>query len=186
MSISNRQSIVSPTKLSYEHLVLFPNDGKRHEIIAGRHYMNAAPSSYHQSLSARIFFQLFGAIEDKGRGRVFSAPIDVQFTDHDVVEPDLIVVLAENDIITESRIQGSPDLVVEILSPSTKKSDEGLKKQLYEQHSVAEYWIVDPDKKSIRQFLLNERGTYNSGVDCSEHIEFRGAACMVVDLTKVW
>ena len=148
--------------------------------------MNASPSSYHQSISGRIFFQLFAAIEEKGRGRVFSAPIDVQFTDHDVVEPDIIVVLAENDIITESRIQGSHDLVVEILSPSTKQNDEGLKKQLFEQHAVAEYWIVDPDAKSIQQFLINKRGVYDAAAVCSERIEFRGVENVSVDLTKVW
>ena len=148
--------------------------------------MNAAPSSYHQSISGRIFFQLFAAIEDKCLDRVFTAPIDVQFTVHDVVEPDIIVVLAENDIITESRIQGAPDLVVEILSPSTRKSDEGLKKQLYEQHSVLEYWIVDPDEKSVHQFLLNEGRTYEAAVILRERIEFHGAENVSVELTKVW
>ena len=82
----------------------------------------------------------------KKLGEVIYSPIDLQLSDVDVVQPDLVVVLAGNRIITQTRIRGIPDLVIEILSPSNRKHDTELKKQLYEQFAVSEYWIIDPDE----------------------------------------
>jgi len=75
----------------------------------------------------------------------FNAPVDVQLTDHDIVQPDLVVVLGDRTrMITHAKIDGAPDLVVEILSPSTSSNDTALKKHLYERMGVGEYWIADP------------------------------------------
>ena len=187
MSVSHESTPVSPTKLRYEEYVLFPNDGKRHEIIDGRHFMNPAPIPYHQSVAGRIYVQLFGGVEDNECGTVYHAPIDVQLSDFDVVQPDIVVVLAGNRIITPTKIKGSPDLVVEVLSPSTRKNDEQLKKQLYQQHAVPEYWIVDSDEKAFSQFLLNGQHVYGEAIRCTDSITFRGIPDGVnVDLTKVW
>jgi len=187
MSVSHDPKPASPTKLTYDHLILFPDDGNRHEIIDGKHYMNAAPIPYHQQLSSRLHVQLFHAIDDQHLGIVFAAPLDVQFTQHDVVKPDLVVVLAQNDIITSSRIKGAPDLVIEILSPSTKKNDEELKRRLYEQHRVPEYWIVDPKEHVLRQFVLNEGHAYDEAVRCHDAVTFHGTEeGVTVDLTRVW
>jgi len=79
----------------------------------------------------------------------------VQLSDHDIVQPDLVVVLAEHsEWITPTKLNGPPDLTVEILSPSTASTDLTLKKQLYERAGVPEYWIADPDTKRIDQYLL--------------------------------
>ena len=173
-------------KLTYDDYVLFPNDGKRHEIINGRHYMNAAPNPRHQAVSRHIQFQLYEQIELKELGEVVNAPIDVQFSDTDVVQPDIVVVLKQNRIITTTKIKGIPDLVVEILSPSNRKYDQQLKKQLYEQNAVPEYWIVDPENQTVDQMKLNADGRYESTTQ-SESIAFTSAnVTATVDLSRVW
>lgn len=148
------------SKLGYEHYVCFPDDGKRHEIIDGDHYVNPAPSTYHQTVSRRLLFQLYTQIELKKLGVVYNAPVDLQLSDHDIVQPDLVVVLDDSmQIITPTKIKGVPQLIVEILSPSTDVNDRTLKKRLYEQSGTSEYWIVDPLDHVLEQWVL-EDGVY--------------------------
>ena len=174
----------STTKLTYDDYALIPNDGMRHEIIDGRHYMNAAPNPRHQTVSRRIQFQLYEQIELKGLGQVFNAPIDLQLSEIDVVQPDIVVVQKENHIITTTRIRGVPDLVIEILSPSNRKYDQELKKRLYEQHGIPEYWIVDPEKCCLDQNLLGQNRKYSSRMHINE-VKFEPLAS-TVDLKSVW
>jgi Uma2 family endonuclease len=178
---------VSGTKLTYRDYVLFPADGHRHEIIDGRHYMNAAPNPRHQAVSRHIQFQLYEAIERKGLGEVINAPVDVQFFDCDVVQPDLVVVLKGNGIVSKTRIVGVPDLVIEILSPPTRELDLRLKKQLYDQSGVPEYWIVAPQKCSVHQYRLNSSGRYGRARVCTSTVTFHGLPQGIrVNLTEVW
>jgi Uma2 family endonuclease len=146
-------------KLRYEHYVCFPDDGYRHEIIDGVHYMNPAPSTYHQTVSRRLQYQLYSAIELKKLGCVFYAPVDVHLAEYDIVQPDLVVVLESNRIITPSKVKGTPDLLVEILSPSTRENDVVLKRKRYEAAGVPEYWIVDPFEQTLEQLILTS-GSY--------------------------
>lgn len=149
-----------PRKLTYADYVCFPADGRRHEIIDGDHYMNPALSTYHQTVSKRLQHQLYTKIELAGLGLVFNAPVDVQLTDHDIVQPDLVVILkSKEQIITPSKIKGTPDLIVEIISPSTVGNDRSLKKALFERTGVSEYWIADPFDHEIEQWVLRD-GVY--------------------------
>ena len=144
-------------KFTYEHYVLIPNDGKRHEIIDGDHYVNPVPNLYHQTVSQRIQTQLVLQISHKKLGWVYAAPVDVQLTKFDVVQPDLVVVLNDRKpILTKQKIDGVPSLIMEILSPGNASHDRELKKQLYQRAGVPEYWIVDPDEKTIEQYVLEE------------------------------
>lgn len=144
-------------KLTYEHYACIPNDGRRHEIIDGKHYVNPAPNLNHQTLSRRIQFQLYTQIELTSRGVVFNAPVDLQLAEFDIVQPDLVVVLTENKgILTRPKIDGVPDSVVEILSPSNPQHDRDIKKQLYLRTGVPEYWIVDPMNEMIEQYVLSD------------------------------
>ena len=187
MSSSNTAIPKAAVKLTYKEYVLFPADGKRHEIIDGRHYMNAAPNPRHQAISRHIQFQLYVAIEQQQLGEVISAPIDVQFTDSDVVQPDIIIVLRKNQIITPIKIDGVPDLVIEILSPSSRKLDVSLKKRLYEQSGVPEYWIVDPKGNVLLQHLQNTNGLYAKPIECISSVTFNGIpGGVTADLTEVW
>jgi Uma2 family endonuclease len=106
----------------------------------------------HQSVSKHLQYQLYTKIELAGLGLFFSAPVDVQLSDFDIVQPDLVIVLNKSiKRITPTKIKVAPDLVVEILSPSTAGYDNSVKKQLYERSGVAEYWVVDPFEQKIDQ-----------------------------------
>ncbi|WP_182865585.1 Uma2 family endonuclease [Rhodopirellula sp. JC639] len=149
----------TPGKLGYAHYVCFPDDGRRHEIIDGDHYVNPAPSTYHQTVSKRLQHQLYTQFELAGKGLVFDAPADVQLTAHDIVQPDLVVILsAKTQMITPTKIKGVPDLIVEIISPSTSDNDRKLKKDLYQRVGVTEYWIADPFEHAIEQWVLQSGG----------------------------
>jgi Uma2 family endonuclease len=141
------------SKLTYDDFVLFPDDGKRHELIDGEHYVTPAPNLRHQAVLQNLNYLLHGFVKEHRLGRVFFAPLDVVFTFHDVVEPDLIYVSHERDsILTAANLQGAPDLVVEVLSPSTRRRDELLKRGLYERAGVAEYWVVDPVAETVKVY----------------------------------
>lgn len=144
-------------KLTYRDLVLFPDDGKRHELVDGEHYVTPSPSTRHQQVLTQLLLDLGNYLREHNVGRVFPAPCDVVLSQFDVVEPDLLVVTREAaERITEANIQGAPDLVVEILSPSTKGRDRVLKLRLYEKFGVCEYWIVDPAAGTIEVLRLAE------------------------------
>jgi len=174
-----------PAKLGYREYCCFPDDGRRHEIIDGDHYVNPAPSTYHQTVSRRLQHQLYTQIELTGRGVVYNAPVDVQLTDHDIVQPDLVVVLTSRmQMITPTKIKGVPDLLVEILSPSTASNDATLKKQLYARVGVAEYWIVDPDNHTLEQLVLTD-GRYARRPE-AESIPLSILEGVAVRLADVW
>ena len=141
-------------KLTYEDYVLFPNDGKRHEIIEGEHIMEPSPMTRHQVVSRNLEWLIEAHIRQTGVGHVFDAPFDVVLSDTNIVQPDLVYVSKEHsEIITEKNICGTPDLVVEILSKSTTATDRILKRDLYAQFGVREYWIVDPDAETVEVYV---------------------------------
>jgi Uma2 family endonuclease len=130
---------------------MFPDDGLRHEIIDGAHYMTPSPNQRHQELVARLHLSLGVFLEDRpDRGRLFLSPFDVVFSFHDVVEPDLVFVAPDQfEILTARNIQGTPALVIEVLSPSTGRRDREIKRRLYDRAGVREYWLVDPDLNAV-------------------------------------
>jgi len=150
-------------KLTYEDYVLIPEDGKRHEIIGGEHYVSAAPFVRHQRIVLRLAFRLEGFLRDHRLGELLTAPTDVILSPHDIVQPDLLFISNErNSIITEKNIQGAPDLVIEILSNSSRRLDEVLKRQAYEQFGAREYWICDPAQKTAQVWERTAEGLRRS------------------------
>jgi Uma2 family endonuclease len=141
-------------KLTYDDFVLFPDDGKRHELIDGEHYVTPSPNRRHQQISGDLFAPIWTYLEAHPIGRVFHAPYDVVFSNFDVVEPDLLYVSNERaaDVITSLHVRGVPDIVVEIGSPGTRKRDETIKRRLYERMGVSEYWILDPETDAVRVY----------------------------------
>jgi Uma2 family endonuclease len=141
-------------KLTYEDYLLFPEDGKRHELIDGEHYVTPTPVRKHQAISGNVFGLIWSYLQEHPIGRVYAAPFDVILSKHDVVEPDLLFISRERSqkIETSPWVKGAPNLVVEIGSPSTRKRDETIKRRLYERFGVQEYWIVDPDIDSVKVF----------------------------------
>jgi len=142
-------------KLTYSDFVKFPADGFRHEIIEGDEFITPAPSPDHQSAVVNISRVLSNHVGAGKLGRVFVAPTDVVLSKNDIVEPDVFFIAQKNlSRIGPNNIQGAPDLVIEILSPSTAAQDRGPKLALYERVGVQEYWIADPTARTveIREF----------------------------------
>jgi Uma2 family endonuclease len=141
-------------RLTYDDFLLFPDDGARHELIDGEHYVTPSPNIRHQAILGNLYFLVRAWLEQHPVGRAFMAPLDVVFTNFDVVEPDLLFVSRHRaaEILTARHVMGAPDIVVEIGSPSTRKRDETIKRRLYERSGVAEYWVVDPDLEVVRVY----------------------------------
>lgn len=112
--------------------------------------MNPAPYLIHQKISGRFTWVLGPFIEENDLGVLFAAPTDVILSRHDIAQPDLVFVSKERShILTKANIQGVPDLVIEILSDSTRKIDEGIKYERYERFGVREYWLTDPFQETV-------------------------------------
>jgi Uma2 family endonuclease len=142
----------SSVKLTYEDYAQLPEDGKRHELIDGEHYVTPTPIWKHQAISGNLFGAIWSYLQEHPVGRIVAAPFDVIFSDFDVVEPDLLFISTSRlaEIETSPWVKGAPDLVVEIGSPATRKRDETIKRRLYERFGVNEYWIVDPELDVIK------------------------------------
>ena len=155
-----RPEAAASTKFTYEDFLNFPDDGRRHEIIDGDHYVTPSPNTKHQRVVMRLTTEIATYLKHHSIGELFAAPFDVVFSDLDVVEPDLLYISRERaGILTEKHVRGAPDLVVEILSPGTRKTDEITKRKLYERFDVKEYWVVDPELDTIKVYR-SEAGTY--------------------------
>lgn len=145
---------------TYQDYLKLPNDRNTYQIIGGKLFMTPAPSSYHQRISRNLEFILWSHVKKNDLGEVFYAPIDAVFSSVNVVQPDIVFISKEKlRIVKEKGIFGSPDLIVEIISPSTSEMDIKLKKDLYQRFGVREYWIVYPEGKKIEVFRL-EGGSY--------------------------
>lgn len=155
------------TKLTYDDYVNLPGD-ERYELIDGELILVASPSERRQWTATRMY-RLMLLAENMGLGWVYFAPFDVVLTDNDVVQPDLLFISRESaDILTAANAQGAPDLVVEILSPSTSRLDRTRKRELYERHQVKEMWLVEPEERKIWVLLLRDgslelAGEYGEG-----------------------
>jgi Uma2 family endonuclease len=144
---------------TYDDYAKLP-EGAPYQLIDGELIMSPAPESMHQIISTRFTVRLDGHVSPKKLGVVIHTPIDVYFGEHETYQPDIVFVSRERlEIITRTRIEGAPDLVVEILSPTTGYYDLAHKKDVYEQSGVKEYWILDPKAKSI-EVLWNENGRF--------------------------
>jgi Uma2 family endonuclease len=142
--------------LTYDDLEAIPQEreGDRHEIIDGELVVTPSPVPRHQKVSLRLAAALYD-LERAGLGEVYAAPTDVKLSPRQVVIPDLVFVTAARlGIIGGKAIEGAPDLLVEVLSPSTRARDEGRKLALYAEFGVPEYWIVDPDAGTVRAFTI--------------------------------
>ena len=156
------------SKLTYEDYMK-TSDDERWELIDGVLIEMPSPTVPHQRVGALLGAKFVVFVLNGGLGEVFHAPIDVVLSDTVVVQPDLVFVSNERaHIIEHSNIQGAPDLVVEIRSPSTAGHDEVTKRALYERYGIPEYWMTDPEAQTVNVLLLGENGyevvgTYNRG-----------------------
>jgi Uma2 family endonuclease len=145
------KKIPQPKLLTYEDYVkLTPPDNGNFELLNGQIYFMASPKPSHQEISSLLNTYLGIFIITHKLGKLFAAPMDVVFTEHDTFQPDLLFITQERlNIIGENKIEGSPDLVVEILSPSNDNSEMSYKKHIYEITGVKEYWLINVEKQTL-------------------------------------
>lgn len=148
-------------KFTYEHYTQMP-EGLRYELLDGDFFrMTPAPTPRHQQISRELQFALEIYLRKTGSGLLFNAPVDVVLSNHDVLQPDIVVISQDRaGIVREKFIGECPDLVVEILSPSTARRDRGVKKRAYARFGARELWLVDPASNQVEVHVLGEDGEF--------------------------
>jgi Uma2 family endonuclease len=132
-------------------------EGEPIELIKGRLLVSPSPTSPHQTIVV-LLVELLSGIARKSGGIVFCAPMDVVLSNDTILQPDVLYVAKERRPIVKRRVEGPPDLVIEVVS-GTDRRDRVEKLDLYARYGVGEYWIVDPESKLI-EFLINENGRF--------------------------
>ncbi len=176
------------THVTYEEYRALPEDGKRYEVIDGELVMTAAPRIVHQRILRNLLRIVDDYIQKHNWGEVLFSPVEVYLDEENFVEPDLVCVSREHqEIITENNIKGAPDLIVEILSPSTARYDRVRKLRVYAQHRVPHYWIVSPNDKTLEAFEL-ENGAYKLVAALEENESFQPSLFpdLTISLADLW
>ncbi len=141
---------------NYDDYLNIPEDGKRYEIIDGELYLLPTPNLDHQSILGNLFGAIASFREEQKYGKIFLSPLDVVFSNINIIQPDLIFVSKENfGILTPENIRGTPDLVIEILSPKTEIRDRTIKFNAYSKFGVLEYWMVHEEKETVEVWRHN-------------------------------
>jgi Uma2 family endonuclease len=180
-----------PEPFTYAQLVRLReklDDHNRYEIVDGDLQVTPAPAPEHQWVSGHFYRLLSTHVWDQGIGMVFSAPLDVMFTDYNVVEPDIVYITAEQiERIGRRGIEDAPTLVLEVLSPSTTARDRGIKHDLYQRQGVPHYWLAHPTRRTLEVRELRQ-DHYELMTTLTGNAEFRPALFpgLVIALGEIW
>jgi Uma2 family endonuclease len=167
-------------KLTYEEFRQLPDDGKRYELIGGEARLTPAPNTKHQYVVHNLDVALSVYVQKNKLGDVWTAPLDVRLSGDTALQPDLIFVSdARAGIIQEDWIAGAPDLVVEVLSPSTAAYDRVTKLPVYAEADVTEFWLIDPQAKTVEVLRLQGKKYF---VDAT----LAGDQVLISDLFPGW
>ena len=149
----------STHKMTYDEYCLLPEDRNQYELFDGELVMTPSPTRNHQKIAGRLYARLLDHVEKNGLGEAYIAPLDAIFDPYTVLQPDILFVSKERQAeVEKERIEGTPDLVVEVLSPSTFHKDLRRKMTVYSRFGVQEYWVVDPEMKTIELYCQGEKG----------------------------
>jgi Uma2 family endonuclease len=144
--------------LGYADYAALPDDGKRYEILDGELYVTPAPTPRHQIIAGNLVWILEGHVRSRGIGKVLFAPLDVIFADSSIAQPDVVYLDdARTSLISHRGIEGAPTLLVEVLSPTTTRTDRRIKRALYARYRVPFYWIVDPEARALEAYRIEDR-----------------------------
>ncbi len=167
----------------YEDLLTMPDDGNRYELLEGELVVSPSAKPRHQQVVKNLIVSL-ARWEAAKLGRVYSAPLDVVFGPHTVFEPDVLFIRAEHlSIVKESNVSGPPDLVVEVLSESTRRIDLGRKLRAYGRHGVDEYWVVDPTEHTVHVFRREGPAFVATGVfGAGDGLTYLGMPLAIADI----
>jgi Uma2 family endonuclease len=146
--------MIKEQQVTYDMYAAMPDDGHRYEIFDGKlEMMSPGASASHQTISGLLYFLLMQSC--KSDYLIFHPPFDVILSKTNVLQPDIMMIRRSRlHLVTERGIEGAPDLVVEIISPSSRKRDKGVKMGTYAKYGVPEYWVVDSDSRTLEQFQL--------------------------------
>jgi Uma2 family endonuclease len=164
----------------YDRLPDYP----RHELVFGRLVVTPSPFPRHQ-ITVQLLGRHLERIAEAAGGIVFEAPLDVVLADHSVVQPDILYVSAARLELVGNRIEGAPDLVVEVLSPGTARFDRGKKLKLYALYGIQEYWLVNHETRQI-DFLVNEACRFVAALPVAGKYQSARLPEMHLDLSKFW
>ena len=175
------------SQITWQDVQQLPDDGNRYEAIEGELYVTAAPSLRHQRISRELFLALHRLLGVRGHGELFFAPTGVEFpATEEGVQPDLIFVSNERrGILTDPWIRGAPDLVVEILSPTTAGRDRGVKLKLYKRQGVEQYWIVDPEARAVEVWTFGDEPFSERYTDCVP-VRLKDETVGEIDLAEIF
>ncbi|MFB9276523.1 Uma2 family endonuclease [Cohnella cellulosilytica] len=150
----DEEPVVREQPVTYDDYAAMPDDGNRYEIIDGvLEMMSPGPMTIHQKVSGELFLALQSC---RSKYEIYYAPFDVILSRTTVLQPDIIMIHHSRlDIVKKHGVEGAPDLVIEILSPSTRKRDKVVKAAVYAEHQVPEYWLVDPEARTLEQYRLD-------------------------------
>lgn len=154
----SRQEWPEQGEWTYEDWLRLPDDGFRYEVLDGELYMSPPPTISHQNAATLLAARMRTYADDHDLGLVLTSPVGVRLPDQEVpLQPDILFVSKErSDIVGQDYIEGTPDLIVEVLSPSNWLYDRGKKQEAYRQAGVREYWIVDYRAKTVEVLVLEE------------------------------
>ena len=157
-------SLMTQVRFSYEDLRLFPDDGLRRELIDGEVYVTPAPIIRHQRTVTRLSRLIGNFLDAHPLGEVLVAPVDVIFSEEDdVTEPDILYVSNERaSIVSERGLEGAPDWLIEVTSPSTRKRDFTLKLKRYQKYGVRLYWIIDLEAEMVHVWEEGEHEVFEA------------------------
>ncbi len=173
---------------TYDDYIAMPDDGKRYEIIDGELTMTPAPIPRHQKILLGLSAKLLQFVDNNSLGEIYIAPIDLALSLVDVVQPDILFVAKNRmHIVARKNIVGIPNLVVEILSPSSDRRDREEKFSLYQKFGLPEYWIVDPETQTIELYLnIENRLQKAETLKVGDQLHSRQVAGLVLEVADIF
>lgn len=178
-----------PTRalLTYSDYAAIPDDGRRYELHRGELSVTPAPGTRHQGAIIALGSRLYEHVRARGLGKVLVAPTDCILSNVTVVQPDILYIATDRlSIISERGIEGAPTLVVEVLSPSTAHVDRNRKMELYAEHGVPYYWLVDPESRSVEAYTLAGVEYALTGRVTSEPTALPPFNDLTIDAASLW
>ena len=160
-------------RLTYEDYVrLTPPDSGNYELHDGQIIYMASPTPFHQDITGYLYRKMADYAEDRKLGKVYIAPLDTLFDKFNTFQPDVLFVSKERlGIIGEKKIKAAPDLVVEVLSGGNTRKEMLHKKHTYEACGVREYWLINPEKEIVKQYILREEEFESQRISFDDEIE---------------
>ena len=179
------------TRWTYAEFARLPSEGStRYEVIDDELYVTPAPGARHQRIVTDLVTFLNTFVRAHDLGELFVSPFDVLFAEGDYMEPDLVFVRRDRvELLSDRGVEGAPDLLVEVLSPSTARRDRGIKLERYRHFGVAEYWIVDPESRTFEVWRLAEGVDQPVVLGAADHLKWEplpGGGALEVPLQEIF